>query len=753
LRNVVGEFNVFDELNSDIQVVNLIVDTSSFYTNQSVIRLTNGKEVTILSINNNILRVAFNPFVNGDGVSIANTTNGIQGNKIYYVINATRNQFQLSTTPNGAPINLVNASTLGVVATSEIGRGIILENVNAGNTVRVRVVDGNFITGNSHYLKSAVIDDTIGSRIFKIDELSKNVDIFAIDANIALVTTNQDHNITENDKVNIDIIPNDSVTTTNYHVRKTIYQTVKLFSPEVSTTVNDTGIGSLKLLNAGADYANSGSAVFTNVELLFADQTRCRDENGLIVLPERAFIGSEGAQGNAKATITVVNGKISANGVVITTKGSKYNIGDILTVKNQDIQRLSGSLSSSFLYLEVTHVGFGILQTELILSDVSGISANDILKINSELVSVVSVNQTNRVASVIRGVLNTERANHFNGASVVSNQAKYNFTEGYKIGPSSGDAYIKEYDAQKQELTVVYDTNQSLESIAELSFSTTFFDNSIPAKLVRIDSVISAANYKFEFSKYNNLGPWIKNPILEIQKYYKYRFITNHPSLAGSFLEFSPSKNKNIITTETVRGNVLPGSGTVNSSYVDIKLGFGDASPNNTYTIKKNLDFTNYYYYDKAGIIDSEDGYLLTVDDPLQGDKIVNYVSKKSFAYSLDKIPEYDGSGSFKYVTSSLFAIGEIDSISVSNSGKSYKKLPTVFGIRPSAKLECVAKVNYDEVTKKITSISIERSGSNYSKPAAVLVTSSDNTPKFNIVKGNSGEIIAVLIEENNYIF
>lgn len=786
LRNISGNFNVFDKLNSNIRIINLIVDKSSFYTSPSNIRLTNGKEVTILSISNNFLRVAFNPFLNGEGISISNTTNGIEGNTIYYVVNATTNQFQLSAIPNGQPISLINAPDFGVVATSEIGRGIILENVRAGNTVKVRVVDGDFITGNDYYLKSEIIDDTIGSRIFKIDELSKNVEIFDIDNNIALVTTDESHNVTENDSIVIDIIPDDAVTTTKFYVRKRIYQTVKLFPPAINTTLNDTGIGSLKLLNSGDDYAQGGSGVFSDIELLFADQTRCRDENGLLVLPEQAFIGAEGSPGNARATITVVNGKVTANGVIIGAKGKGYNIGDILVVKNADIQRLTGSLSSSFLYVEVSHVGLGAQQTQLILSDISGISVGDILKINNELMqvtvidsvedfivgadiiingdvivadgvdfpdSLTSLTSPKSSVSVIRGILNTARANHFNGAVVSINNAKYNFVEGHRIGSSAGDAYIKQYDSQSQELTVVYETDQSLNSITKLSFSSTFFDSSIPAKLVRIDSVTVDANYKFEFSKNTNNGPWIKNPILEIQKYYKYRFITNHPSLAGSFLEFSPSRNRNIITTESVRGNVIPGSGTENSSFIDIKLGFGDASPTNTYTEKKNIDFTNYYYYDKSEIIDSDNSYLLAVDDPLQGEKIVNYVSEKSFAYSLDRNPEYDGSGSFVYTTSSLFAIGEIDKIFVSNSGKSYKKLPTVFGVRPNPTFECITNVNYDSINKKIVSISIDRAGKNYSKPSAVLITTSSNLPKFSIVKGNFGEIIAVLMDKNDYIF
>ena len=61
--------------------------------------------------------------------------------------------------------------------------------------------------------------------------------------------------------------------------------------------------------------------------------------------------------------------------------------------------------------------------------------------------------------------------------------------------------------------------------------------------------------------------------------------------MGGSFLEFSPSRNKNIITTESKKGVYVPGTGDENTSFVSVKFGFGDASPTNTYTEKKQIDF------------------------------------------------------------------------------------------------------------------------------------------------------------------
>lgn len=777
LRNTTGIFNTVSKLNSNITVLNLIVDTESFYTKDAIIKFTTGKEVTVISIENGFLRVASNPFINGDGIVFPQTINGILANTIYYVKNSFSNRFKISTTQTGAPLILQDFSSFGVVASSEIARGEILETVSGGNTVRVKVTDGNFIVSPLYYLKTSKIDDTVGSRVFKIDELSKNVEINSINQQIALVNTNSEHKLTENDSVIIDINPNDAITTTTYYVRKRIYQTVKLVAPSITTFISDNGIGVIKRLNGGNDYANAGSAVYSNVELIFADQSRLRNKNGIIV-SSNVFIGSTGAPGNARANITVTNGVISQNGVSIVGKGSGYQIGDILTVANTDLQRLSGSLSQSFLYLEVTHVGFGSLQSELFLNDISGISINDILKINEELVKVTAINLPGSdediivdseiivddgndliasitslsSVSVIRGVLNTARANHFTNTTVVSDKSQYNFINDYKIGTSSGDAYIKEYNSQSQELTVIFDINQNLESINQLTFTTNFSDTSSPTKVVKIDSVVKKANYKFEFSKFNSTGPWVKNPIIDIQQYYNYKFVTNDASLSGSFLEFSPSNNKNIITTEVIKGSSLPGSGSEFDSFISVKFGFGDASPLNNYTQKKNLDFNNYFYYDKAGIIDSENSYLSVIDDPLQGKKTVSYVSSNSFAYNLDRLPEYDATGNYNYTTTSISAIGVIDNLRITNTGRLYKKLPTIYGSQVSPIFECIPNVNFDSKTGKILSVSVNISGSGYSKPAAFLLNEK-NSPEFQIVKGVGGKIVAILIKDNNITF
>ncbi len=738
LRNVSGAFDTANKLNSNLRILNLIVDTESFYTENTVIRFTNGSEVTVLSITNDTLRVASNPFTDGDGITFPQTASGITEDTIYYVINSTANSFQLAATSGGAALSLDTVSSFGVVATSEIGRGLILERVIAGNTVKVRVDDGDFITSNDFYLRSANIDDTVGARVSQVDELSKNVEIFELNDNIGLVTTSDEHNVTLGDGVTVDIIPDDSQTTTDYHVRRRIYQTVKLFAPQINTTIADTGIGVTKLLNGGADYTDG---VYQDVELIFADQTRTRNASGFIVDASTAFVGVPGADGNAKATITVTNNTVV--NVSITDKGTGYQIGDILVVDDSDLSRFAGSLSQSYLYVEVGHVGLGINDTVVKVVDASDISVDDILKINKEKLKVTSISGNN--LTVLRGVENTTKTNHFNGNTVIFATGQYKFIEGNQIGGNSSSPFIKYYDADKQELTVIYNLDQSLTSIEAITFNSSFTDDGAPSKQVVVDTVVSAPAFKFEFSEDNNSGPWTPNPIIAVQKYYRYKFVTSDPSMGGSFLEFSPSRNKNIITTEAIKGNLVPGTGDENTSFVSVKFGFGDASPTNTYTDKKQIDFTNYYYFDKAGVATSDDSYLSLVNDPLQGKKTVNYVSPLSFAYNLDSKPAYDGSGTFTYTTTSIFARGEINSTRIVNTGKEYKKIPNVFGIAPALENICEPLLNYDTDSNQIISISIATAGKSYSKPKiAVVDNGQDVYLNFDIVVGLSGEIVAI---------
>lgn len=742
LRNISGTFNLVDTLYSSIQVVNLIVDKSSNFTSNSILKLTNGKQTIISSVVNSILNVSSNPFVNQEPIVFTNTFSGITADTIYYVRNRTINSFQISATPTGSLISLTDTSDPSSIAVSEKSRAIILETTEDKNNIKCRVTQGEFVVDSNYFLISSTRTDTIGVRISQINQLSRNIKIFKLNDNIAIASTTTPHNLAQGDLVNINIFPNDATTTTTYYVRKRIYQKVKLNSPSFTTSIFDTGIGRLTVLNSGADYANGASQTYTNVEVIFSDQTKCRDAEGRIVGSSNssAILGNIGGSSNARATVTVSSGLVS--NVVITSKGVGYKKGDSVTFSGSSLQRITNSISTRFFVADVDHVGFSFSETTLKVNKVEGLSENDLIKIGKEILKVTAINSNNNSITVARSQESTTAVDHYNTQPVSLYKSKYNLANQYQIGTTLGSGIVQNYDANNQILTLVYDLSASLETIQRVNLNYTFFDQSSPKKLASIDTIIEDAQYQFEFSKQNiTYGNWVRNPIIDIQRYYKYKFDTSNTTLVGSFLEFSPSGNYNILTLETYQSIQKPGSV---GSYIEVKFGFG--SFYGTSSTKEQIKYTNYFYFDKNNIINSDKSYLRTIDDPLQGTKTITYVTSTKFVYELQNISLYDGSGTISYTTTSSSAIGNIDSFSISNPGKEFKKIPIVTGVRPSASLESICKSGWNSTTKTIDSISVISPGRNYSKPKAVLISGDGSLAEFSVVKNSFGEVTAVLV-------
>lgn len=753
LRNVSGTFNLTDRLYSNTKVVNLIVDKSSDFTIGSTLTLTNGKQVIISNVTNNTLNVSSNPFVNAETIVFSNTFSGIVANTLYYVRNRTINSFQISSTSTGPIITLTNNNTPTSVAVSEKARALILETTEDKNNIKSKVIQGEFVVDGSYFLISSTRTDTVGVRVSQVNRLSENIKIFALNNNIGIVTTTTEHNIAEGDSVIVDIKPNDVLTTTTYYVRKRIYQKIKLKTPTFETIIADTGLGRLRFLNSGADYALAGSQTFTNIEIIFADQSKCRDIDGRIVGSSNsaAVLGNVGGSSNAKATVTVTSGLVSS--VLITSKGIGYKKGDLVTFSNTSLQRISGSISTQYFIADVDHVGFSFSETKLKLNKVDGLSQNDLIKIGKEVIKINTINFNTNTVTVTRSQESTTAIDHFNLQPVVLYKSKYNLSKDYNIGNTSQTGIVQSYDETTQTLIVVYELSSSLETIKKVDLNYTFFDTSTPKKLVGIDKIIEDADYQFEFSKINTLtADWIRNPIIDIQKYYRYKFDTSNTSLVGSFLEFSPSGNYNILTLESYRSIQKPGSV---DSYIEIKFGFGAFYAEENLTEKKQINYINYFYFDKNNIIKNDKSYLRVIEDPLQGLKRITYVTSSKFVYELNNVALYDGTGNISYTTTSQSTTGNIDKISISNPGKGFKKLPTITGIRPATSLECISKCNWNSVTKNIDSVSVISAGKNYSKPKAILVTGDGILAEFFVSKNADGSIKAILVNNKgkNYSY
>jgi hypothetical protein len=805
IQTISGTFNSTDLLNSFIKVSNLSLNQSSSYTQNSIITLTNGTNV--------------------------------------------------------------------------IASGIVLYSTYNQNILTVKVTQGSFIPTTGYYIKSSTIGDTIGSLLIQENSLSQGIKILSLNDKIALVKTETNHGLSVNDKVTIDIIPDDTKTTTNYYVRKRIYQDIKLNTPSYSSAINDTGIGSGRILNYGNFIPNVNNYTFTNVELIFNDQTQCRDVFGNTVgsSSRLAVIGKAGNSNNAKATVVVSNGFISS--VNITFKGYGYKPGDILTISllsfaninviNKFESILSGinisgaanvnvtpkyaigsgslytygsanidsrlpnfkfngsgniytygnsnnystykgngsihtygnaktylnnyngsgnfyvygsgvsfkplvvnntgygnatlygnglynfnsyqsfgtinaygsanttfnpiNLKSSFLY-EVLFVGFSSTDTSLRLSSVKSLSINDTLSIESEVVKVISIDNTNSIVTVLRGQENTSPVNHYTQTPVTLKDKIYRFPANSIVGSATAISY----DSSSQTLTVAYDISKDLNSITSFNSSSIIIDQSFPLKSSFVASFNSPA-YKFEFSQDKNI--WQKNPIINIQKYYNYKFDTSDSSLIGSFFEISPSINHNIFTDETLRSSALPGS---SNSWISIKLGFGNLTSDNNLLNKQPVNYTNYYYYDPSGIISSDNSYLNAVEDSLQGKQTINYITSNYFAYDLNSYGQYDGTGIINYTTTSSTAIGQINEVSISSNGIGYKTIPLLLGSAITPIFEAKLNVIWNKETQSITEVILENKGLNYINPVVVISDGDGTGELFTVSTNSDGSISSV---------
>ena len=729
-------------LSSSIEVINLVVDKVSSYSLGSEISQTTGKQAIILSVTNGRIRLASNTFVNNEPVVFSSSFSGLEVNRIYYVIDSDPTSFKISSNPGGAAILLSDTPNPGSVVLNQKAFGVVLEATEEKNTCKVRVLRGSFDVSSEYFLKTNNLRDTVGSKIVQKNPLSSNIKVLTNTDKIAILKTSENHNISVGDLVNVDIRPDDATTTTTIYVRRTIYQKLKLNTPVYNKVLNDSGVGRVIVLNSGADYAydSSGNATYTNVELIFADQTKCRGETGQIVTDlSNAIIGNPGNTNNARATIKVTNGLVTS--VQITSKGRFYKKGDILTASPDSIYRNPSSSTSRFLTIEVDHAGFASSNTRLFLNEVSSISNNDLLQIGTEIVRVVSIDTFTNSVVVQRSQENTNSLDHIDKSVVSSYLPKYLLNFNYQLGNTPSDPYVSSYNPETKELSVFFDSGNTLSTINPISASSFFYDQNTPRKLVGILDILESPKYKFEFS-YDNIN-WTKNPITPIQNHYKYKFDTSHPSMSGSFLEFSPSGNFNILTTEIEKSSAIPGFA---NSFVMLKIGFGANIASNNFTKKKDIEFTNYYYFDKNGIIDSEKSYLKVINDPLQGEHQIIYNTPTEMVYELETYPQHSGSGVITYTTTSSNAVGQINTVKIVNSGKDMNKLPVITGVQPSSINECVVDVAWNQDTGSIIGINILNPGANYSKPKAILSKGNGRNYAFDVRKNADNSISAVVL-------
>ena len=688
-RGSVSSINVFDSTNNFSVGSEVIIDDSDTHGFGATAEVSSVKGRQVSSIESQDVKCLFVELKTTaylfDGDTITQSGTGATGTIVGNVFSGSKFALRnVSGTFNNADVLSSNTTVISLFLdqnssytkgatlfftdglNAPVASGEVLETTTNQNTVKIKVLNGSFIASDTLFLRSSDLINTTGSKILTTISLSEGLIIFDVKDNVAILSTVDAHGIAENDSIQIDINPDDATTTTTYYVRSRVYQKATLKTPGITRVLKDDGIGRVSVLNGGEDYTPN---TYNDIAL------------------------SGGSGSGAKANI-VVSAEGSVTSVTITEKGTGYELFDILTVGDTALNKTDTTTPT--VQINIDHIGLSSTETIINLDSNIGINPGDKLLIGREVVNVLSrvVNSTTSI-NVSRG--NTP-LNHFNNASVST------YNAGYVISPGTvvGDATVFSYDSNSQEILYTYAYGKTVSTITPIDLSTVFFDQEQRlAETIAVDAPIRC----FEFSLDNNT--FTRNQLIDIKEGYRYIFDSSHSSMNDVEFDISPSKNLNLKTPETIRGN----------NSLDVKFGFGPRINSNNYDTKVDSPFRKYFYFDKLNNVNPEGSYINVINDPLQGSKKSLYVTSTQVVYDTTIPATNDGSGLITYTSKSRFSIGKINTIGVINIGNDYKRVPTVLGIVPTNKSIATSNIS----NGKIDGISVQSNGSGYSKPVVYV--------------------------------
>ena len=732
LRDVDGTFNTNDKIRSNRNIITVIVDKESEYTKGSTVSLFDGIDSIIATANvlestkgqNAVrLQVLTGQFVVDASYSlVSNQITDTSGSKILSVITLSSNVGVFS----------VNDKIVSVFTSQE-------HNLSVNDTVNVSVIPDDTTTESTYYIRKRTFQQ-VKLQIPNYFSTIRDTGIGRIDTLLA-GTDYADATFGGGTFTDVEVVFTNPDT-----ARSSTGQIV------------GSGAGTTAVIGNEGGERNAKATVtvgFTKVVESFVLSTNTITCDTV----DNVYVG-QNVKGENIAANTVVSSINSANrtvtlsnpdtvdiftgninfaifnpGVIsnvsITDRGTTYRKGDLISFKNTDVGKPNLAITRDYIGV-IDHVGYSSSDSTLRLTNARGLSKDDLLQIGSEVVKVFSVDIEKNTVETTRSENNTDASDHFNGSTVTLINPQYRFNTEYRpLGNTSSDPYVAEYDSENQILTVNFAYIRS--GTTELELSSVFNDQSVPAKSVNVIDLVSSNN-KFEYSKQNVDDTFKQLETLEIQNYYKYKFITDHVSMVDTYLEFSPSINKNTIAVDSFRNSIAPGSA---GSYIVLKPGAnfgyfnGFSSVSSTDTISENsiinkkpsykTNFTNYYFFDKNNDVETFNNSFSIVPDPLEGEKQVIYKTDKVFVYSYEKEPQYDGSGTIMYTTNGKSAIGKAYSIKIENVGEGYDIIPSVIGIIPSIEKRATLELSYDSVSNNIANVRVVNGGSGYSKPKAVI--------------------------------
>ena len=371
-------------------------------------------------------------------------------------------------------------------------------------------------------------------------------------------------------------------------------------------------------------------------------------------------------------------------------------------------------------------------QTTINVDNSNGYRENDYLKINDEILKIVSIDYGSDQITVERTQFNSPLRLHASTNKVElyipDDQPDYRLTVGSSITSTGVSGTIYSIDKENSTIEIRVDSGT-------LTDSSVLTDASSPSGRDLNISSISDTQIYWEFDPTGTGNHYVRDLSHTLMRGTEYIFDLSDGSIFGYSLIFSEdSANINSLTGVTVVGT----AGTSGS----------------TVTITKeallNLDVSRVYYYEQNDKIINNKDFLsvLTFPDGVESIKVTKVVNDYSFKYTTSTQPEQPTyTGLISYTTTSQTAVGEINTVDVIDGGEGYKKLPRVAGVihseLDSAKLTySITGGSFDDT------FSVLNSGNRYSSDVKLAINTSTGSGAVITPTIVGGKIISIKVDD-----
>jgi len=376
--------------------------------------------------------------------------------------------------------------------------------------------------------------------------------------------------------------------------------------------------------------------------------------------------------------------------------------------------------------LLVVDVAFN--QTTINVDNSDDYRENDYLKVNDEILKIVSIDYNSDQITVERTQFGTPLRLHAATNKVElfipDDQPDYRLTVGSAITSSGVSGTIYNIDKANSLIEVRVGSGT-------LTNSSVLLDTSSPTgRTINVSSVSDTEIY-WEFDPTGTNTHYVRDLEFKLMRGTEYIFDLSDGSIFGNSIIFSEdSANINTLTGVTSVGT--PGT--------------SGASVTITKDALLNLDVSRVYYYEQNGQILNNKTFLSVTTFP-DGVKTIKVVDDNKFKFVIDEQPEQSTyTNLISYTTTSQTSIGAINTVAVVDGGEGYKKLPNIFGVTHT-ELDA-AKLAYSITGGSFNdTFSVVNPGNRYSNNTKIIVNTLTGSGAVLTPTIVGGKIISVKVD------